>query len=267
MARGLSAARIALATAALSACGVNNHYYVKTDGSADVLAGITELTPPARPPAPIDLGVTFKSAGKVTRPATDALYQSVSQGLSAKGQWQVHRLGGSGDDFTPAIADVIRALAAGAGAGTGSAAGSIHAAPAGQRRLLVLVENAPDQSFGTELNYFFSGMTFGLRSLHKPTDRYDATVAYRDAAGTDHVYRSHQDLIYAASSRLVDNEDQALDAIKPAYDSPFDAFNSIVTNTVSGARHKSISVGKPQQSPPEPPAAPAQPRAGDLPDD
>ncbi len=266
MARGLSAARIALATAALSACAVNNHYYVKTDGSADVLAGITELTPPARPPAPIDLGVTFKSAGKVTRPATDALYQSVSQGLSAKGQWQVRRLGNSGDDFTPAIADVIRALAAGTGA-----AAPVHAAATGPRRLLVLVENAPDQSFGTELNYFLSGMTFGLRSLHRPTDRYDATVAYRDAAGIDHVYRSHQDLIYAASSRLVDNEDQALEAIKPAYDSPSDAFNGIVTNTVSGARHRSISVGKPQQSPAAPPATPSAtptpPAAGDPPDD
>jgi len=104
---------VALATAGLSAC-MDNRYYVKTDGSTDVMGGVAHLAPPVKPPEPISLGVTFKSAGKVSPAGTDTLFQSVSTGLSSKGQWDVHRLGRASDDFTPVITAVIQSRPAAA---------------------------------------------------------------------------------------------------------------------------------------------------------
>ena len=194
---------------------------------------------PAKLPAPLNLGVTFKSAGKVSPSAADTLYQSVSDGLRAKGQWEVHRLGRASDDFTPVIAAVIQSRAA-------SAAPNPSVSSAMQR-LLVLVENAPDLSAGTEVNYFLSGMTFGIHSLHKPTDRYDVTIAYRDAKGMDHVYRSHQDLLFSTGSKLFGSDDRSLAGLKH-FDTPLAAFNTIVNNSVNGTQKRVITVGRPQPS-------------------
>jgi len=249
----------ALAAAALTACGMDNRYYVKTDGSPDVLGGVMHLAAPARLPAPLNVGVTFKSAGKVSPSAADTLYQSVSDGLRAKGQWEVHRLGRASDDFAPVIAAVIQSRA-------GSAAPNPSVSNAMQR-LLVLVENAPDLSAGTEVNYFLSGMTFGMHSLHKPTDRYDVTIAYRDAKGIDHVYRSHQDLLFSTGSKLFGSDDRSLAGLKH-FDTPLAAFNTIVNNSVNGTQKRVITVGRPQPSQsghaavlaaPAQPGKPAQP--------
>ena len=241
-------AGVALATAGLSAC-MDNRYYVKTDGSTDVMNGVAHLAPPTRPPEPISLGVTFKSAGRVSPGAADTLFQSVSSGLSAKGQWDVHRLGRASDDFSPVIAAVIQSRAA--------TAAPVRSVSDAMQRLLVLVENAPDLSGGTQVNYFVSGMTFGLHSLHKPTDRYDVTIAFRDARGMDHVYRSHQDLLFSTGSKLFGRDDQSLAGLKQ-FDTPVAAFNTIINNTVNGAQKHAISVGKPQLSQSDLPAQPGK---------
>jgi hypothetical protein len=231
---------VALATAGLSAC-MDNRYYVKTDGSTDVMGGVAHLAPPAKPPEPISVGVTFKSAGKVLPAGADVLFQSVSNDLRAKGQWDVQRLGRPTDDFTPVITAVIQSRAGAA------ASRSITDT---MQRLLVLVENVPDLSGGTQVNYFISGMTFGLHSLHKPTDRYDVTIAFRDARGMDHVYRSHQDLLFSTGSKLFGSDDEGLKGLKQ-FDNPSAAFDTIVANSVNGAQKHSIAVGKPQLGKPD----------------
>jgi len=231
-----------LAAAGLSACGMDERYYVKTDGSPDVLHGVAHLAPPAAAPLPLNLGVTFKSDGKISPGASDVLYQSVSDGLSVGGQWQVHRLGSSRDDFAPVIAAVIREPA-------GSAMPRFVRAT---QRILVLVENAPDLSESTSASYLFSGMTFGLHSVHKPTDRYDVTIAYRDGDGIDHIYRSHQDLLLATSSKLLGSDDPSLAGLR-RYDTALDAFKGIVDNSVNGAQKAVITVGKPRLSQPAKP--------------
>ena len=239
----------AVAALAVSACGMDNRYYVKTDGSPDVLGGVMHLGAPTTLPATLNVGVTFKSDGKVSPKAGDTLYQSVSEGLRAKGQWDVHRLGRPGDDFAPVIAAVIQSRPV--------TALSNHSAADAMQRLLVLVENAPDLSAGTEVNYFLSGMTFGLHSLHKPTDRYDVTIAYRDAAGMNHVYRSHQDLLYSTNSKLFGSEDRSLVGLKH-FDTSLAAFNTIVNNSVNGAQKRTITVGKPQLNASAAPVAPVR---------
>ena len=230
---------VALLAAGVSACGVDSHYYVKTDGSPDVMGGVAHLAPPVRPPEPIGLGVTFKSAGQVSPGAADTLFQSVSSGLRSRGQWEVHRIGHSGDDFAPVIAAVMRSRPASAAPSRSTAAT--------MQRLLVLVENAPDLSVGTRINYFLSGMTFGMHSVHEPTDRYDFTIAYRDAKGVDHIYRSHQDLLLATGSKTFGGDERSVTGLKH-FDTPLAAFNSIVNNSVNGAQKKTITVGKPQLS-------------------
>ena len=246
-----------LATALVSACGMDNRYYVKTDGSADVLGGVTHLAAPASLPAPLDVGVTFKSAGRILPGAADMLYQSVNEGLRAKGQWEVRRLGGSGDDFAPVIAAVIQSRA---GAGSVTNRSPTEA----MQRLLVLVENTPDLSAGTTVNYFFSGMTFGLHSLHKATDRYDVTIAYRDASGMDHIYRSHQDLLFSTGSKLFGSDDGPLAGLR-RFDTPLAAFDTIVDNSLNGTRKKVITVGKPNLSRSDQPGQPGEPAQSTLP--
>jgi hypothetical protein len=221
---------------ALGACGMDNRYYVRTDGSDDVTAGIAQLKPPAVTPAPLDLGVTFKSAGQVRAQASDALFKSVSHGLSSKGQWEVHRIGGPDQDFAPVIAAVAAAAARPA---------AETPAAYGRPRLLVLVENAPDLSGNTRLNYFLSGMSFGTYAVQRPADRYDITIAYRDAHGKDSLYRSHQDLVVATGSRWFGTGEQSV-AGSRRYDSPLAAFDNIVDNSVNGVRHATITTGQPQ---------------------
>jgi len=226
-----------LAAVALSACDVDERYYVKTDGSPDVLHGVAH--PAAAVPVPLDLGVTFKSDGKVSPGAADVLYQSVSDGLSAGAQWQVHRLGGSGDDFAPAIAAIVREPAGSAVPGRTRAT----------QRMLMLVENAPDLSEGTKASYLFSGMTFGVHGVHKPTDRYAVTIAYRDGSGIDHIYRSHQELLFATGNKLLGSDDRALAGLRQ-YDTALAAFKGIVDNSVNGAQKAIITVGQPRPSQP-----------------
>ena len=238
-----------LATGLLSACGTDSHYYVKTDGSADVLSGVTNLAAPASLPAPLDVGVTFKAAGRVLPDAADVLYRSVSEGLHAKGQWEVHRLGNGRYDCASTIAAAIQ-----------SGAGSVtnRSPTEAVQRLLVLVENTPDLSAGTQVGYFFSGMTFGLHSLHKATDHYDVTIAYRDASGMDHIYRSHQDLLLSTGSTLFGSDDGSLAELR-RFDTPFAAFDTIVDNSLNGAQKKVITVGKPQLSGSDQPGQPGEP--------
>jgi hypothetical protein len=226
-------------SAAVSGCAVENRYYVRTDGSADVLHGVDRLSPPAAQASSqaFDLGVTFKSAGKVSAGASDQLYHSVSQGLAAKGQWQLHRVGGADEDFEPEIAAVIHAPA-------GSAVPSLVEMA---QRMLVLVENTPDLASGTQINYFLSGMTFGVHSLLRPTDRYEVTIAYRDPRGLEHVYHSHQDLLFATGNKLLGTE-QAAAALRP-YDTAMAAFDGIVGNSLNGTRQGHVTVGTPQMSP------------------
>lgn len=233
----------AASTLLLSACGMENAYYVKTDGSPDVLVGVAHMVPPPDPPAPLDVGVTFKSEGRVLPPASDALYQTVHDGLGSKGHWDVRRLGKSGDDFSAMIRAVVTA-----GAG---ALQPVTARP----RLLMLVENSPDLSFGTNKDYFLSGMSFGTYAMHKPTDRYDVTIAYRDAQGVERIYRSHQDIYFAVGSKYVGSGAQGLAGMK-AYDSLQAAFGGIVDNSVNGARHGTVTAGQPHFDAPAQPAAP-----------
>jgi len=233
--------RAATAAAALllGACGMDASYYVKTDNSPDVLTGVAHMMPPPHPPAPLDLGVTFKSGGKILLGATDLLYRSVHDDLSSRGRWAVHRLGSMGEDFAPVIQSIVTARA-----------GTLQNQPA-QARMLVLVENAPDLSAGTRTNYFVSGMTFGAYSLHKPTDRYDVTIAYRDPQGVERIYRSHQELYLAIGSRVFGYDTQGLAGLK-AYDSPVAAFNGIVDNSVNGARRGTVTPGTPHFEVPQP---------------
>lgn len=240
-----------LAATLVSACGMDNRYYVRTDGSADVMNGVTHLAATSGSPAPLDVGVTFKSAGKVVPVAADALFQSVNEGLRAKGEWEVHRLGNGGNDFAPLITAVIQSR-------PGASSAANRSATDAMQRLLVLVENTPDLSTGTQVNYFFSGMTFGVHSLHKATDRYDVTIAYRDANGMDHVYRNRQELLLSTGSRLFGSDDESLAGLK-RFDTPLAAFETIVDNSLNGVQKKVIVVGKPEPSHENPPGLPGQP--------
>jgi hypothetical protein len=240
----------------LCAC-MNNAIYVRTDGSPAALFGVAHLLPPKSPPAMMDLGVTFKSAGRIIPSASDTLYQAMREGL-AKSHWSVRRLGGSADDFSAAIRAVVTAPA-----------GTLPAQPsatAATPRLLMLVENAPDLSSGTQARYFVSGMTFGAWSLHKPTDRYDVTLTYRDPQGLERVYRSHQDLLFSTGSKLFGRDQQGLEGLRH-YDTPVAAFKGVVDNSVYGARHGTVTAGTPrfdlpraQAPPPARAPLPVQPR-------
>lgn len=227
----------------LSACGMQDSYYVKTDNSPDVLVGVAHLLPPAHPPAPIDVGVTFKSDGKILAQASDTLYQTVCDGLGAKGRWTPHRLGKAGDDFAQQIRAIITAPA-----------GSLPTIT-DQPRFLMLVENSPDLSGATKKDYFLSGMTFGTYSMTKPTDRYDVTIAYRDAQGLERIYRSHQDLYLAVGSKYIARDPQTFEGMKE-YKSPQAAFDGIVDNSVNGTRHGTVKAGMPQFDTPAKQAAP-----------
>jgi len=226
----------------LTACGMEQSYYVKPGDSPDMLTGIAHMVPPSHPPAPLDVGVTFKSDGRISAAGSDSLYQTVRDGLSAKGRWDVHRLGGSGDDVGALIQAIVTARA-----------GALPNQP-DKPRLLMLVENAPDLSTGTRTSYFLSGMSFGAYSLHKPTDRYDVTIAYRDAAGMERVYRSHQDLYFFTGSRIFGTDTDALAGMKH-YDSAESAFDGIVDNSVNGTRRGTVTAGQPRFEAPAPAGA------------
>jgi hypothetical protein len=238
----------------LAGCGMDNRYYVKTDGSTDVLTGVAHMLPPRSPPAPLDVGVTFKSGGRIAPGASDTLYQTLRDGLTSKGRWDVHRIGGSGDDFSAVIQAIVKARA-----------GSLPA-QAARPRLLMLVENAPDLSLATRRDFFFSGFTLGAITQSKPTDRYDVTIAYRDPQGVERIYRNHQDLYFTTGSKVFGPGVPAEPGLKP-YTSVESAFGGIVGNSVNGVRHGTVTAGKPhleaqaqtQATParPAPAAAPA----------
>jgi hypothetical protein len=228
----LAATALPLACA-LCAC-VDSRYYVKTDNSNDVLNGVSSLRPPEAPPAPMSLGTTFKSDGKVLLDASNVLYQAVSQNVGGRGQWQVQRLGRADADFGPVIAAIITQAARAAGA---------PPVP-GQPQLLVLVENRPDLSAGIQIDYFFAGMSLGLHRVARATDRYDVTVAYRDPAGLDHVYRNHQDLLTVAGS----GTEPSVAGLKQ-YQNPSQAFHGIVSNTIAGSARGTVRVGTPKFQP------------------
>jgi hypothetical protein len=196
------------------------------------------------------VGVTFKSDGRVSPGASDTLYLTVRQGLTAKGRWDVRRLGRPGDDF----AAVIQAVARAGGAVP-------RPAPA---RLLMLVENSPDLSMATRSEYFLSGFSLGAWSRSKPTDRYDVTVAYRDPQGVERVYRSHQDLYFTTGSKLFGTGGPSQPDMKP-YGSVLSAFGGIVDNSVNGARRGTVTAGQPRFETPgagkAPPAAAPKPAA------
>lgn len=213
--------------------GMDNKYYVRTDGSSDVLTGVAHMLPPRNPPAALDLGVTFKSAGRVSPGASDSLYQMVRGGLESKGRWDVHRLGRPADDFGALIQAIVKARA-----------GALPAQP-GRPRLLMLVENSPDLSLATRRDYFFSGFTLGAVSQSKPTDRYDVTIAYRDPEGVEKVYRNHQEMYLTTGSKIFGPGTPGQPGMK-AYASLDDAFGGIVDNAVNGSRKGTVTAGKPQ---------------------
>jgi len=230
---------IAAASAFLLTACMEQSYYVKPDNSPDMLTGVAHMVPPRNPPARLDVGVTFKSEGRISAAGSDSLYQTVRDGLTAKGRWDVHRLGGPADDFGAAIQAIVTAPA-----------GSLPSQP-GKPRLLMLVENAPDLSSGTRRSYFLSGMTFGAYSINKPTDRYDVTIAYRDEQGMERVYRSHQDLYFFTGSTVFGNEPGPLAGMKH-YDTVQKAFGGIVDNSVNGTRRGTVTPGQPRFETPAP---------------
>ena len=94
-------------------------------------------------------------------------------------------------------------------------------------------------------------MTFGAYSLLKPTDRYDVTIAYRDAEGTVRVYRSHQDLYFFTGSKVFGSDTSGLAGMKH-YATPESAFSGIVDNSVNGTRHGTVTAGQPRFETPAP---------------
>jgi hypothetical protein len=110
-------------------------------------------------------------------------------------------------------------------------------------QVLVLVEDRPDTSASTQVSYLMSGMTYGTAQVHKPTDRYDVTIAYRDADGVEHVYKGHQDLIFATGSKLFGRDPSPGPGYK-RYESSLAAFNGVVDNSVNGTRHGKVTVGE-----------------------
>ncbi|MDB5987819.1 MAG: hypothetical protein JWR16_2872 [Nevskia sp.] len=241
----------------LPACVVtDNAYFVKPDGSPATLAGLAELAqlPPAT--QALTLGVTFKSAGKVSPTASDSLYQSVCGGLKAKGPWEIRRIGRAGDDFAAQIAAVKPVPLNTATTKTATTATS----PVAKMlpRILVLVENSPDTSAATTASYVLSGMTYGGARVHKPTDRYDVTIAYRDADGIERIYHGHQDLVFATGSKIFGRDPSPGEGYK-RYDSSVAAFNGIVDNSVNGTRRGKVTVGAahPEPTPATPTPAPA----------
>lgn len=223
----------------LSACTISdNGYFVKADGSPATLAGVAELAqlPPTTPV--LSLGATFKTNGKVSRAASDTLYESFCTELKARGHWQVNRVGNAGEDFTTQIVA--------ADANSADVAAPEESAPSPQKvepQLLVLVEDRPDTSAATRASYLVSGMTYGTAQVHKPTDRYDVTIAYRDADGVERVYKGHQDLIFATGSKLFGRDPSPGPGYK-RYESSLAAFNGVVDNSVNGTRHGKVTVGE-----------------------
>jgi hypothetical protein len=158
MARLRAVAGMAVLAAAVSGCCAEHRQAVKEG------------------PAPLDLGVTYKTQGKVQPGVSDALYRTISQQLAADGRWEVHRLGQNQRDFAPVISAIALSTAESA---------PPPAAAAHRSRLLVLVENAP---------------AAGTPAANGA--KYDVTLAYRDTRGLNSVYRNGRDLVAALGSRL-----------------------------------------------------------------
>ena len=236
--------RLAAVIAALAAIGLtgcmDDTYYVKTDGSPDVTVGISHMNT-AHTSTPLELGVTFKSDGKVSADGSNYLFWSVHNGISQKGLWDVHRIGNSGDDFGPEVASIIHMPA--------GAALKPHAGTAPPPRMLVLVEDSTDAASGTKVQYILSGMSQGTYGVNKVTDRYEVTITYRDPDGVQHVYHNHQDLLFSAGSKLFGHDPEGLQGMK-SYQTAVAAFDAIVDNSVNGTRRGQVLIGDPKFSDP-----------------
>lgn len=200
----------ALAVLAAALCGC-------TDEGANV--AMPAASAPAAT-ASLGVGVTFKTDGRVWAPGSDALYQSLNETLGRERGWDVRRVGHRGDDFAPVIAAIAAAPAAGAQAGPSS------------QRLLVLVENSTEHPATARVQHFLSSMPFGAWTAYPAARHYDITIAYRDAAGPDHVSRVRQDLLFVNGPGL--RQSRSLQA-----------FDRIVSNSIDEARRGALA-GQPQ---------------------
>jgi len=216
--------------AALAGC-TDNAFYVRSGDSAGIPIDTLGLDAAALDRQTLDVAVTFKSDGVVQPYSSDTLFRSVQAGLKSGGFERLHRWGGR-------QTDVSREIAAMTPADPGAV--EMCAIP----RLLVLVENHPDLRDGTEAKYFVSGMTFGAWSLSKPTDRYDITLAYRDAHGRTRVYRGHQDLIFSTGSTVFGRDEEAVAGLR-RYDDPLAAFGAVMNNSIRGGPGV-VQVGRPE---------------------
>jgi hypothetical protein len=234
--RQLRRAVMALLLAGLAGCSANGRYYVQPDLSPAGIEGVSGLTRAVVPMSPLELGVTFKSDGKVLAPAGDALYRMVHDDLGKRGGWNVRRIGRQGDDFAPLIANLSAAPAA--------AAMAQPPATPQVPRMIMLVEDVTDRSGATRVDYFLSGMSIGLYGVRKAVDHYDVTIAYRDPYGVQRIYHSHQELLYGNGSGSRRN-----DPVPPElkrYDNVLAAFDRVVYDSISGSRHGVATVGQPQ---------------------
>ncbi len=225
--RGKLAARCTPALlAALAGC-TDYAFYVRPDSGAAIPIDLIGLSAAGLGLDPLDLAATFKSDDAVQPQSSDTLYQSIQASLKSRGIERVHR-------YSPAQGDVSAEIAAMAA----------NAPPARTTpRLLVLVENHPDLSGRTAVKYFFSGMSLGAWSLAKPTDRYNITLAYRDAHGLAHVYHGHQDLIFSTGSTVFGRDGEAVAGLR-RFGDPDAAFSAAMTNSVTGGPGV-VTVGQP----------------------
>jgi hypothetical protein len=252
---------ILLLATALAACA-DNAYYLKSEPGAGIAGDLAALDLSELAEHPLQVATTFKSDGKVDPEASTTLYRSIADGLRARGIYRVQRSAPAAGDAGIEIA-VLGSQSAPNAAPAASAkpldAEAIPVAPPHVApRLLVLVENHPDMSGGTQTKYFFSGFTMGAWSPNKATDRYDVTIAYRDPLGQAHIRHSHQDLILSTGTSLLDRDDHDLASQLRRYNDPLTAFGGVVSNSINGGPGV-ITVGKP--SPGQSGAAPTPPPA------
>ncbi|MBV8063101.1 MAG: hypothetical protein JOY51_05870 [Nevskia sp.] len=243
--RTLHACCAILPLAALGGC-TDYAFYVKPDSGAGVPLDQIGLNAADLSAEPLEVAVTFKSDDMVQKQASDALYKSIKSSLKSRGIEHLHRSSSPQGDVSEEIAALAKAPPA-----------------AATPRLLVLVENHPDLSGNTAVKYFFSGVSLGAWSLNKPTDRYDITLAYRDAHGQAHLYHGHQELIFSTGSTLFGRDREAVAGLR-RFDEPDAAFGAAMSNSLTGGPGV-VKVGQPDFAPPQAAAAPAAvAKAGDA---
>jgi hypothetical protein len=211
--------------AALAGC-TDNAFYVRPDSGAGIPIDLIGLSAAGLGLDPLEVAATFKSDDAVQPQSSDTLYQSIETSLKSRGIERLHRYSPPQGDVSPEIAAI-----------------TANAPTRTTPRLLVLVENHPDLSGRTAVKYFFSGMSLGAWSLNKPTDRYDITLAYRDAHGLAHVYHGHQDLIFSTGSTVFGRDRAAVAGLR-RFGDPDAAFGAAMTNSVTGGPGV-VNVGQP----------------------